>query len=94
MSLCGGLENGTGPTDEEFERHIVPYAEVRSKLNHPQRLRSFWWLTLANELETEHLMFVFELQNLLSAVFILHCHHLHDIVPLYSHCACGQCVFT
>lgn len=29
MSLCGGLENGTGPSDEEFERHIVPYAEVR-----------------------------------------------------------------
>lgn len=33
MSLCGGLENGTGPTDEEFERHIVPYSEVRSIFN-------------------------------------------------------------
>lgn len=37
MSLCGGLENGTGPSDVEFERHIVPYAEVRIKLNRLQR---------------------------------------------------------
>lgn len=50
MSLCGGLENVTGPTDEEFERHIVPYAEVSRNFNRPQRSLSSLWLTLANEL--------------------------------------------
>lgn len=28
MSLCGGIENGTGPTDEEFERNVIEYTEV------------------------------------------------------------------
>lgn len=28
MSLCGGLENGTGPSDEEFDRNLVQYSEV------------------------------------------------------------------
>lgn len=27
LSLCGGLENG-GPTDEEFEQHLIDYADV------------------------------------------------------------------
>lgn len=27
LSLCGGLENN-GPTDEEFERHLIDYADV------------------------------------------------------------------
>lgn len=28
MSLCGGIENGAGPTDEEFERNLIEYTEV------------------------------------------------------------------
>lgn len=28
MSMCGGLDQG-GPTDEEFERNIIQYSEVR-----------------------------------------------------------------
>lgn len=27
LSLCGGLENG-GPTDEEFEQHLIEYVDV------------------------------------------------------------------
>lgn len=27
LSLCGGLENG-GPSDEEFEKHLIDYADV------------------------------------------------------------------
>lgn len=27
LSLCGGLENN-GPTDEEFEKHLIDYADV------------------------------------------------------------------
>lgn len=27
LSLCGGLENN-GPTDEEFDRNIIDYADV------------------------------------------------------------------
>lgn len=29
MSMCGGLDQG-GPTDEEFQRNIIQYSEVRS----------------------------------------------------------------
>lgn len=28
LSLCGGLENG-GPSDLEFDEHLVQYSEVR-----------------------------------------------------------------
>lgn len=28
MSLCGGMENGSGPTVEQFDRHVIPYHEV------------------------------------------------------------------
>uniref|UniRef100_A0A6B2EFA7 phosphatidate phosphatase n=1 Tax=Phlebotomus kandelakii TaxID=1109342 RepID=A0A6B2EFA7_9DIPT len=28
MSLCGGLENASGPNDEEFDRHLISYTEV------------------------------------------------------------------
>lgn len=28
MSMCGGLDNPNGPTDEEFESNIVQYSEV------------------------------------------------------------------
>lgn len=27
LSLCGGLEQG-GPTEEEFQQHLIDYAEV------------------------------------------------------------------
>ena len=27
LSLCGGLENG-GPTDDEFEQHLIEYSEI------------------------------------------------------------------
>lgn len=29
MSMCGGLDQPSGPTDEEFERNIIQYSEVR-----------------------------------------------------------------
>lgn len=29
MSMCGGLDQG-GPTDEEFERNMIQYSEVRA----------------------------------------------------------------
>lgn len=29
MSMCGGLDQG-GPTDEDFERNIIKYSEVRA----------------------------------------------------------------
>lgn len=28
MSLCGGLETANGPTNEEFNQHLIKYSEV------------------------------------------------------------------
>lgn len=29
MSMCGGLDQG-GPSDDEFDRNIIKYSEVRA----------------------------------------------------------------
>lgn len=34
MSLCGGIENGGGPTAEQFDRHVIPYHEVNTCRQH------------------------------------------------------------
>lgn len=35
LSMCGGLEFG-GPTDKEFDEHIIDYSEVKYSLDYLQ----------------------------------------------------------